>query len=289
MAGSPSMRRRRVAGELRRLREESELSADEVASRLSWPASKVSRIENRKAGVSQQDLRKLLDLFEVTDQGYRDELEQIRRRASERGWWENFGSAVSSEYANLIMLEDESQVIRSYGSELVPGLLQTPDYARAIIRVGRPSDTAKEIDRRVEVRMERQEMLARSNPRQPRLHIILNEAVLARRIGGPDVMADQIRHLMKDREGANVSVRILPFTAGEHAALTGQFSLLTLHDEDKPVFVHIEGATSSLTLEKAEQVQPYEEMWESIADKAISADDSRAIMTTYALRFGPGF
>lgn len=289
MAGSPSMRRRRVAGELRRLREESELSADEVATRLSWPASKVSRIENRKAGVSQQDLRKLLDLFGATDQSYRDELEQIRRRASERGWWENFGPAVSSEYANLIMLEDESQAIRSYGSELVPGLLQTPDYARAISRVGHPSGTAKEIDRRVEVRMERQEMLARSNPRQPRLHVILNEAVLARRIGGPNVMADQIRHLMKDREGANISVRILPFTAGEHAALTGQFSLLTLRDEDKPVFVHIEGATSSLTLEKADQVQPYEEMWESIADKAISADDSRAIMTTYALRFGPGF
>ncbi|WP_165964363.1 helix-turn-helix transcriptional regulator [Actinomadura sp. KC216] len=288
MAGSPSMRRRRVAGELRRLREEAGLQADEVAARLGWPASKVSRIENRKAGVSQQDLRKLLDLFEVVDEGYRTELEHIRRRASERGWWENFGAVVSSEYANLIILEDEAEAIRAYGSEVVPGLLQTADYARAVIRASRPSDTAKEIDRRVEVRMERQEALVRSTSRPPRLHVILNEAVLARRVGSPEVMAGQIHHLMEERDGANITVRILPFTAGEHASLAGPFSLLTLRDEGNPVFVHIENATSSLTLEKPEQVQPYEEIWESIADKAISASDSRAYMTTFALRFSPG-
>jgi transcriptional regulator with XRE-family HTH domain len=279
------MRRRRLAAELRRLRTDARLPIEDVAGRLEWPASKVSRIENRQVGISARDLRKLLDLYQVTDRSYRDELLEIGRRATERGWWQSYGTAVvPTALGNLIGLEAEAATIRTYEPELVPGLLQTADYARAVIRGGRPRDTAQEIDRRVEVRLERQEVLTRTNPPPPKVSVVLNEGVLARRVGGPDVMRAQLEHLTRERDRANIVIQILPFSSGEHPAMVGPFTMLTFLDPADPGVVNVENITSALALEQPEELQAYEEVWGAIQARAASPDDSRAVMKTYALR-----
>jgi len=286
VAGSPSMRRRRLAAELRRLRAEAGLSIEAAAGGLKWPGSKVSRIENRQVGISTRDLRKLLDLYHVEERGYRDELLELGRRATERGWWQSYsGGVVPSYYANLIGLEEEAATIRTYEPELVPGLLQTADYARAVIRAGRSADTSGEIDRRVEVRLERQEVLGRTNPPPPKVSVVLNEGVLARRVGGAaEIMRAQIGHLMKERDRANITVQILPFSAGEHPAMVGPFTMLTFIDPADPGVVNVENVMGALALEKPDETQSYEEVWNAIQAKAVSPADSRAIMRTYALR-----
>ena len=284
MAGSPSMRRRRLAAELRRLRTDARLPLEEVASRLKWPASKVSRIENRQVGISTRDLRRLLDLYEVTGPVYRDELLEMARRATERGWWQSYGGVVPVALGNLIGLETEAATIRTYEPELVPGLLQTADYARAVIRAGRPGDTAQEIDRRVEVRLERQEVLGRTDPTPPKVSVVLNEGVLARRVGGAEVMRAQLEHLTRERDRANIIIQILPFSSGAHPAMVGPFTMLTFLDPADPGVVHVENITGSLALERPEELQAYEEVWGAIQAKAASPDDSRAVMKTYALR-----
>jgi len=285
MAGSPSMRRRRLAAELRQLRNNNDFSIDDVAGTLKWPTSKISRIENRQVGISTRDLRKMLDLYQVKDQSYRDGLLEIARRATERGWWQSYtGGVVSSSYANLIGLEAEAATIRTYEPELVPGLLQTADYARAVIRAGRPADTSQEIDRRVEVRLERQEILVRSEPPPPKVSVVLNEGVLLRRVGSAEIMRAQIEHLMRKRDRGNVVVQILPFSTGAHPAMVGPFKMLTFPDPADPGVVNVENPTGAHALERPEEIQAYEEIWGAIQAKAISPDDSRAVMRTYALR-----
>jgi transcriptional regulator with XRE-family HTH domain len=284
VAGSPSMRRRRLAAELRRLRNETGLSIEGVATKLKWPGSKISRVENRQVGISTRDLRKLLDLYHVTDRAYREELLEIGRRATERGWWQSYTGVVPSAYANLIGLEAEAATIRTYEPELVPGLLQTPDYARSVIRAGRPTDTTEEIDRRVEVRLERQEVLTRIDPPPPKVNVVLNEGVLVRRVGTPEVMRAQIEHLMRERDRANIVIQILPFSAGEHPAMVGPFSMLTFLDPADQGVVNVENVMGSLALEKAEELRAYEDVWGAIQARAASPEDSRAVMKTYALR-----
>lgn len=285
MAGSPSMRRRRLAAELRRLRSDAGLSIEDTAGKLKWPGSKVSRIENRQVGVSPRDLRKLLELYHVEDRAYCEQLLEMGRRATERGWWQSYsGGVVPGAYANLIGLETEAATIRTYEPELVPGLLQTADYARAVIRAGRPGDTSAEVDRRVEVRLERQEALTRTDPPPPKVSVVLNEAVLARRAGGPEVMRAQIEHLTRPRDRANITVQILPFSAGEHPAMVGPFTMLTFLDPADPGVVNVENITGAHALEKPEEIRSYEDVWNAIQAKAVSPADSRAIMRTYALR-----
>lgn len=284
MAGSPSMRRRRLAAELRQLRTGAGMSIEDVAGRLKWPASKISRIENRQVGIAPKDLRKLLDLYQSEDLAYREELLEMGRRATERGWWQSYTGVVASAYANLIGLETEAATIRAYEPELVPGLLQTPDYARAIIRAGRPADTTGEIDKRVEIRLERQEVLTRTSPPPPNVSVVLNEGVLARRVGGPEVMREQIEHLMRERDRANIVIQVLPFSSGEHPAMVGPFSMLTFLDPADPGVVNVENVMGSLALEKPAEIRAYEEVWGAIQAKAASPDDSRAMMRTYCLR-----
>jgi transcriptional regulator with XRE-family HTH domain len=279
------MRRRRLAAELRQLRSESGKSIEDVAGGLKWPGSKISRIENRQVGVSTRDLRKLLEFYNVHDSIYRDDLLEMARRATERGWWQSYsGGVVPSSYANLIGLEAEAATVRTYEPELVPGLLQTADYARAIIRSGRPGDTSEEIERRVEVRLERQEVLVRSDPPPPKVSVVLNEGVLIRRVGSPEIMRAQIEHLMKKRDRANVVIQILPFSAGEHPAMVGPFTMMTFLDAADPGVVNVESVMGAHALEKPEEIQAYEEVWGTIQAKAVSPDDSRAVMRTYALR-----
>lgn len=285
MPASPSLRRRRLAAQLRRLRDESNLSRAEVAERLRWDHTKIFRVETRQSGITAPDLRKLLDAYGVEDQEYRAYLVDLARRVNERGWWQQYSGLIGSEYADLIGLEDEARAIRSYQQELVPGLLQTPDYARRIIRAGAPTDTAEEIERRVEVRMERQEVLTRADPPPPRVTVVLSEAVVRRPVGGHDVMRGQLAELMKPRDRANVTVQVLPFEAGEHPSMVASFTTMTFPDPDDLGIAFVENPTGALYLETPEELRVYDELWSTLQANALSEDDTRTFLKSTSFRY----
>jgi transcriptional regulator with XRE-family HTH domain len=289
VATSPTMRRRRLAAELRRLRHESGKSIEEVADGLGWQPSKLSRIENRQVGISTADLRKLLVAYKVEDRAYSDQLTDMARRATERGWWQSFSSdVVPTALANLIGLETEARTIRSYEPELVPGLLQTEAYARAIMRAWQPSWTAADIDRRVDIRMARQDVLRQAGT-SPLASCIINESVLRRTVGGNEVMHEQIEMLAKERDPANVTVQVLSFNSGAHPAMAGPFQILTFHDPGDLGIVHLETALTAMTLEQPEELRRYDEIWGSLQARALSPEDSRVMMRSYALRYAGHF
>lgn len=275
---SPSMRRRRLATELRKLREQCGLSLTDAARKLGWQASRLSRIETRQSGIPTPDLRKLLNQYEVADEEYRKYLVELARRVNERGWWQKYAGLIGSEYADLISLEEEARAIRTYEQELVPGLLQTADYARAYSRAAWPTGTAQQIDRWVEVRTERQEILVRSDPPPPRFHVVLSEAVLRRPVGGREVMRAQLEYLMHPRDRANVTIQVLPFDAGVHPAMVGPFTMMTFPDPDDLGIVNVENATGALILEEPAEIRTYDEIWSALQASALSPDDSQAFL-----------
>jgi len=278
MPASPSLRRRRLAAELRKLRDQSGLSVTDAARKLGWQASRISRIETRQSGIAAPDLRKLLDAYSVEDEDYRAYLAELARRVNERGWWQKYAGMIVSEYADLISLEAEARTIRAYEQELVPGLLQTPDYARAMFRDARPTETTGQIDRRLEVRIERQEVLNRADPPPPRFSVVLSEGALRRPVGGYDVMREQLEYLTQPRDRANVTIQVLPFDAGVHPAMTAPFTMITFPDPDDLGVVNVENATGALFLEEPEELRTYEEIWGSLQARALSPDDSQAFL-----------
>jgi transcriptional regulator with XRE-family HTH domain len=293
MATVPSLRRRRLAAELRRLREQLGLSVTDVAKRLDWQASRVSRLENRQSGITAPDLRKLLDLYQVEDQNRRAHLAEVARRLNERGWWQKYsGEIVGTGLADLISLEEEARTVRSYEQELVPGLLQTPEYAQAVFRTGSPLHTADQVKRKVEIRMERQHVLTRPDPPPPRFTVVLGEGVLRRPVGGRDVMLRQLEALMRlPQDRANVTIQVLPFDAGVHPAMVGPFTMLTFPDPDDLGLVILESAAGALFLEDSEEIWVYDEIWSTLLAKALSPDDSQAFLRTasFGYRLGEGF
>jgi transcriptional regulator with XRE-family HTH domain len=274
------MRRRRLAAELRRLRREAGLSIEDAVGQLGWPSSKLSRIENRQIGIKTTDLRKLLTLYGVNDQAQQQALLDMARRAGERGWWQAYGDVMPSEYSNYVGLEAEASEIRTYQPELVYGLLQTEAYARAVIRAFRPNDTAEEIDRRVEVRLARQQILTGDNP--PRVRVVLNEAVIRRQVGGPGVMREQLHYLASERDRGNVIVQIMPFTAGEHPAMTGPFVIVDFPEPTDLGVVVVENMSSALSLEKPEDLSRYGMAFDYLSAAALGPKESRDMLTALA-------
>jgi transcriptional regulator with XRE-family HTH domain len=290
MPASPSLRRRRLAAELRKLRDQSGLSATDAARKLGWQASRLSRIETRQSGITTPDLRKMLVAYDVEDEEYRAYLAEMARRVNERGWWQKYAGMIVSEYADLISLEMEARTIRAYEQELVPGLLQTPDYARAVFRNGWPTETFEQIDRRVEVRIERQEALTRADSPPPRFNVILSEGVLRRPVGGYEVMRKQIEHLIQPRDRASVTVQVLPFDAGVHPSMVGPFTMIAFPDPDDLGVVNVENATGALFLEEPGEIRVYEEIWGSLQAGALSPDESKTFLksTSFGYRIKEG-
>jgi transcriptional regulator with XRE-family HTH domain len=222
--GSVTVRNRRLAAELRRLRETVDLTGDEVAERLGWSASKVSRLENARQAPRLADVKRLLDLYGI-DGGQRDQLLQLARDAVRKGWWEAFSDALPQQYASYIGLEIEAEEIWQWETQVVPGLLQTEAYAQAVeqwshsIEVIPPS----RVEARVEARLARQAVLTRETPL--RLSIILDEALLLRRYGDAAVMCEQLQRLQELAGLPNLSLQILPLD-GPHPIAAGSFTLL---------------------------------------------------------------
>ncbi|MEV7009914.1 helix-turn-helix transcriptional regulator [Streptosporangium sp. NPDC051022] len=272
---SPTVRRRRLASELRRLRGESGLTMQEVADRLDFAAASISRIETGRRGIRPRDLKAFLDLYEVPEED-RAALAALAREAQQRGWWQNYGDVLPSEYATLIGLETEATSVRNYEQILVPGLLQTADYARAVIAASRPNDTPDEVDRRVAVRMERQRRLANDNPLE--LSVILGEGAVHQRVGTAQVTAEQFRHLAEANRRPNVMVQVLPYRAGAHPAMTGSFNIVGFPEHSDLDVIYLENMSSGLYLEDADDVRRYVGVFDYLRAVALSPADSMAML-----------
>jgi len=275
---NPTVRRRRLGQELRRLRELKGMTAEEVAERLLVSQSKISRLENGRRSISQRDVRDLCGVYEVEDHRIVDSLMQMAKDSRQQGWWHSFGDIPYSVY---IGLETDAASLRVYDPQVVPGLLQTRTYAESLISGALPEATPTDIDKRVQVRLRRQERIsAADNPL--RLWAVLDEATLRREVGNKQVMIEQLEHLIEMSQLPHVTVQLIPFTMGAHPGVSGQYAILEFPDAADSSVVYIEGVTSDLYLEKAQDVQKYSVMYEHLRAQALNADQSRDFISKVA-------
>ncbi|MEV6806220.1 helix-turn-helix transcriptional regulator [Streptomyces sp. NPDC017248] len=278
---NPTVRRRRLGQELRRLRELKGMTAEEVAERLLVSQSKISRLENGRRSISQRDVRDLCGVYEVEDQRIVDSLMEMARDSRQQGWWHTFGDIPYSVY---IGLETDAESLRVYEPQLVTGLLQTRSYAEALVRGALPETSTEEIDKRVKVRMRRQERVtADHNPL--RLWVVLDEAALRRVVGSRLIMREQLEHLIEMSQLPHVTVQVLPFEVGAHPGLNGQYAILEFSDAADSSVVYLEGVTSDLYLEKAQDVQKYAVMYEHLRAQSLNVEASRHFIAEAAKRY----
>ncbi|AKN70926.1 XRE family transcriptional regulator [Streptomyces sp. PBH53] len=275
---NPTVRRRRLGQELRRLRELKGMTAEEVAERLLVSQSKISRLENGRRSISQRDVRDLCGVYEVEDQRIVDSLMEMARDSRQQGWWHTFGDIPYSVY---IGLETDAESLRVYEPQLVTGLLQTRAYAEALVQGALPETSTNEIEKRVQVRMRRQERItAQNNPL--RLWVVLDEAALRRVVGSRLVMREQLEHLIEMSQLPHVTVQVLPFEVGAHPGLNGQYAILEFADAADSSVVYLEGVTSDLYLEKAQDVQKYAVMYEHLRAQSLNVEASRHFIAEVA-------
>ncbi|MEV5317101.1 helix-turn-helix transcriptional regulator [Streptomyces sp. NPDC052687] len=272
---NPTVRRRRLGQELRRLRELKGMTAEEVAERLLVSQSKISRLENGRRSISQRDVRDLCGVYEVEDHRIVDSLMQMAKDSRQQGWWHSFGDIPYSVY---IGLETDAASLRVYDPQVVPGLLQTRQYAEALITGALPEATPADIDKRVQVRLRRQERIAaEENPL--RLWAVLDEAAVRREVGSKQVMIEQLEYLLEMSQLPHVTVQLIPFEMGAHPGVSGQYAILEFPDAADSSVVYIEGVTSDLYLEKAQDVQKYAVMYEHLRAQALNADQTREFIS----------
>jgi transcriptional regulator with XRE-family HTH domain len=271
------VRRRRLASELRRLREAANLTCEEVAERLDCSASKISRIETGRVSVSARDVRDLLRIYCIPD-AQRESLIQLARESRQKGWWQAYGGGVQPHLATYIGMESEASEIRNYNITRIPTLLQTEDYARAVIAASRAGSSYPGTqDRSVEMLMERQR-LAMASP--PRVWAVLDEAALRRQIGGPEVMRKQIEHLIELSSLQTVFLQFIPFSSGAYAAMDLPFVILTFPDPADPDVVCTANQTGMVWIEDMAEVERYNLFFHRLQAAALSLTDSAELMTS---------
>lgn len=272
MDHSPTVRGRRLMRELKRLREQANITPDEAATRLDFSKSKLYRIENGRSRVDADDLEDMLDLYDVRSPD-RDALIRLGRESRRRGWWTRYKDVFTGSY---VALESEAAAIR-INAHLVPGFLQTPAYARAVIQATGPWLDNSDTERRVAARTARRDsLLGREDP--PEIHVILDESVLRRQVGGPEAFADQLRALAEAAERPNLTLQVLPFRTGAAPGMDGEFVILSFPDpEDEPV-AYAEGLYGDVYLESKDEVARFETAWTALAQKALAPADSTAMI-----------
>ena len=281
---NPTVRRRRLGQELRRLRELKGMTAEEVAERLLVSQSKISRLENGRRSISQRDVRDLCGVYEVDDHRIVDSLMQMAKDSRQQGWWHAFGDIPYSVY---IGLETDAASLRVYDPQVVPGLLQTRQYAESLIAGALPETAPTDVEKRVSVRVRRQERVrAQDNPL--RLWVVIDEAALRRVIGDRQLMIEQLEHLIQQSQLPHVTVQVLPFSMGAHPGINGQYAILEFPDASDSSVVYIEGVTSDLYLEKANDVQKYSVMYEHLRAQALNVDQTREFITEIAKEYASG-
>lgn len=274
---SPTVRRRRLASELRARREAAKLTCEDVAEHLECSASKISRVETGRVSVSPRDVRDMLELYGVEPE-QRESLVQLARESRQKGWWHAYSDAIEPRFANYVGLEDAAAEIRTYEVNLIPGLLQTEDYARAVISAGSLTAPLSEVDRLVALRMARQPMLTGDAP--PQMWAVLDEAVLRRTVGGRGLMRLQLEHLIELATLPNVAVQVIPFGSGAHPGMGKPFVILAFPERSDPDVVYLEDLTSALYIEDLHQVDRYNVLFNHLRATALSFEDSAALITS---------
>jgi transcriptional regulator with XRE-family HTH domain len=273
---SPTVRRRQLIAELKRLREASGLTQEEVAERLDWHATKVFRIETGRTGPHPNDVRVMLDVYGLTDREQREALVQLAKDARQHGWWYSYRDVLASRYEMYIGLESEASTIRNFQLAVIPGLIQTPDYARALVRGGRFELDDDAVDRLVEVRLTRQQLLTK--PDRPQFWVILDEAAIRRTIGGAEVIRAQLDYLNEIAGHSKTTVQVVPYGAGAHPGTTGSFVVLGFPAPADPDVVYLETIGGNLYVDKPEEVQLYAAAFDQLRAVALSPDDTRAML-----------
>jgi transcriptional regulator with XRE-family HTH domain len=264
--GGPTVLRIVLGTHLRRLRESRGISREAAGDAIRGSHAKISRLELGRVGAKERDVADLLTLYGVTDEEQRGQFLALARQASTPGWWHKYSDVLPSWFETLIGLEDAASLIRTYEVQFVPGLLQTPDYARACVRLGHPRATEREVDRRVELRLRRQELLQR--PHAPKLWAVVDEAALRRPLGGPRAMRQQLDHLRTMAERPNITLQIAPFRIGGVAAAGGPVTILRFQEPDLPDIVYLEQLNSALYLDKRDDVEDYMAVMDSLCATA---------------------
>ncbi|MGP3914275.1 helix-turn-helix domain-containing protein [Nonomuraea sp. 10N515B] len=272
---SPTVRRRRLSRALSRLREEAGLDGAEVAQRLGWTPSKITTIERDQwRRPNPRDVKDLLDLYGVDDARRRDELLELARQSRARGWWYEYRDVLRSE---LVQFEVEATAIRTREVSVIPGLMQTASYARALFEGGRQD----QIEQRVAARMRRQVILDRVA-----LCAVIDEAAIRKRVGGQEVMAEQLRHLLDLSAMPNIAVRILPDEVGAHPAMGEAFTLLDFAED--PSLLFLETAAESMFRDEPERVAAYVAIYDQLKAVSLSLEESQARLAKLAAALGEG-
>ena len=281
MAGSPTARRRRLAIELKKLREKSALTCAQVGEALDWSGSKVNRMETGSGRIQPSDIDALCRFYDTTDE-LREFLKSLAREAKTRGWWQVHGSGVPEWFNIYIGLEQDASTFRQYQCELVPGLMQTEAYTSELHKTGAHM-TAEDIDRAVRVRMERQAMLTQTDA--PDAWFIVNEGALRHVIGERALMREQLERVLESAELPNVTLQVLPFDSGTYPA-TGSFTMLGFPAPEDPDLVYRDGITDAVYLEGEHHVREYTRAFDGLRAAALSPQRStqliKSVLKEYA-------
>jgi transcriptional regulator with XRE-family HTH domain len=274
--GGPTVLRMLLGIQLRRLREASGLSPEQAGYEIRASRSKISRVEHGRVGFKERDVSDLLSLYGVTDSDERQRMLALARQANDHGWWAKYDDIMPDWFESYVGLEQATTLIRTYELQFVPGLFQTDGYARAVTMLGHRAASASEIERRVSLRMQRQELFAADD--SPRIWAVIDESALRRPVGGRDVMRAQLRHLMAVTEYPRVTLQVMPFSRGGHPAAGGSFSILRFAEADLPDIVYIEQLTSALYLERRDEVDNYMEVMNRLSAEAETPADSAGLL-----------
>jgi transcriptional regulator with XRE-family HTH domain len=264
---SPTVRRRELGALLRKLRTKKGLTVEQAADRLLFSMSKLSRMETGHGVATPRDIRDLCDLYGVTGEAERDHLMQLAAESKQQAWWQSY----DLPYSTYVGLEAEATVISDFQSSVVPGLLQTADYARAGHEGAMPRLSSAAIERRIEAKLTRQAILTQDNP--PSFRAVLDEAVLHRMVGGSLVMSLQLERLIEVARLPNVTVQVIPFTLGAHPAVESNFNILEM-PAPTPGVVFVEGLVGSIYLERPEDLERYHQIFERLQSIALSPKDT---------------
>jgi transcriptional regulator with XRE-family HTH domain len=272
----PTVLRILLGSQLRMLREARGITREEAGYAIRASGSKISRIELGRVSFKERDVTDLLNLYGV-DEDEAATLVELAIQANSPGWWHKYGDVLPDWFQVYVGLEEAASLIRLYEVQFVPGLLQTADYARAVVRLGQPGAAPEEIERRVSLRLGRQELLTK--PGGPRLWAIVDEAALRRPIGGKEVMRAQLVQLIEATEEPQVTLQVMPFRTGGHAAEAGAFTIMRFPEPDLPDVVYLEQLTSALYLDKRDDVEKYTEVMERLSVESESPERSVDILS----------
>jgi transcriptional regulator with XRE-family HTH domain len=276
---SPTVRRKRLGTELRRLREQACLTCEGVGQRLDCSGTRISRIETGRISVRPGDVRELLEVYGVTGDRA-DALAELAREARRKGWWHRFGPVMPSWLEPYLGLEAEAARLRDFQSMVLPGLVQTEDYTRAILRAAPDAGPAGDIEQQVALRMERQAVLDGAAP--PELGLVLSEGALRVQVGGPDVMRAQLRKLAEVAGHGQVTLQVLPASAAAHVQAVSPFTILDFADPADPPVVYTEHLTGSLVLDNPGEVRAYTAVFERLRAEALPPGPSLDLIAASA-------